>query len=94
MPDRLCSQKHCLYQNQIFLISLNLNFKTMKNVVVGALLGVATLTACGGNSNSTDKAVIDTDTVIESDTTIQQTIIETDTSTRTIEGGEGQDTIR
>ncbi len=61
---------------------------------MGAIvLGTYAFSACDNKSGSTEEGtVVDSDTVVETDTTITETRVETDTVTTTTEGGEGKDT--
>ncbi len=62
---------------------------------IGAVvLGTYAFSACGDNKSGSESegTVVDTDTVVETDTSITETRVETDTVTTTTEGGEGKDT--
>lgn len=61
-----------------------------KLLFVGAIvLGTFAFSACESKpATEADETVVDTDTLIETDTTVQQTIVETDTTTTTVEGGD------
>lgn len=65
-----------------------------KFLFMGAVvLGAYAFSACDNKANE-EGTVVDTDVVVESDTTVQQTIVETDTTTKTVEGGSATDTIK
>ncbi len=65
-----------------------------KLFLMGAIvLGTYAFSACGGKSGSdSEGTVVDSDTIVETDTTVTETRVETDTVTTTTEGGEGKDT--
>lgn len=62
--------------------------------IFAVVLGTYAFTACNSTAESEEGQVIDSETVVEADTTIEQTIVETDTVTRTEEVGSGTDTIQ
>ena len=56
-------------------------------------MGTYAFSACGNQSGSdSEGTVVDNDTIVETDTSITETRVETDTVTTTTEGGEGKDT--
>ena len=61
---------------------------------MGAIvLGTYAFSACDNKSGAGEEGtVVDSDTLVETDTTITETRVETDTVTTTVEGGEGTDT--
>lgn len=61
--------------------------------ICAVVLGTYAFSACD-NKPANDETVVDSDVIVETDTTVQQTIVETDTTTRTIDGGEGTEKIR
>jgi hypothetical protein len=65
-----------------------------KLFLMGAIvLGTYAFSACGSKSGSdSEGTVVDSDTIVETDTTVTETRVETDTVTTTTEGGEGKDT--
>lgn len=66
-----------------------------KLLFIGAVvLGTYAFSACESKPAAEEGTVVDTDTIVEVDTAVQQTIVETDTATRVIEGEEGTDTIQ
>jgi|GEM_PF-5386102 len=68
----------------------------MKKLLVASLIAMSTLAACDSGSTNNNETVVDTDTIVETetDTTIQQTVVETDTTTRTENAGTKTDTIK
>ena len=62
----------------------------MKKIVAicAVVLGTYAFSACD-NKAKDEGTVVDSDVVVETDTTVTETIVETDTTTRTREGGSG-----